>query len=53
MCTVREHFDTYQPSEKGTVNMVNGIQSWIIGVGTVQIHMLDGVVRIVIGVRHV
>ena len=24
MCSVREHFDTYQRCEKGTVNMDNG-----------------------------
>jgi len=23
MCSVRKHFDTYQPCEKGTVNMTN------------------------------
>ena len=27
MCSVREHFDTYQRCEKGTVNMANNKQS--------------------------
>jgi len=27
MCLVREHFDTYQRCEKGTVNMTNDTQS--------------------------
>ena len=53
MSAVREHFDTYQPCEKGTVNMANGTQSRIAGVGTVRIRMFDGVVRTVTGVRHV
>ena len=53
MCSVREYFDTYQPCEKGTVNMANGTQSRIAGVGIVRIRMFDGVVRTVTGVRHV
>ena len=53
MCSVIEHFDTYQPCEKGIVNMANGTQSRIVGVGIVRIHMFDGVVQTVTGVRHV
>jgi len=44
MCSVREHFDTYQPCEKGIVNMANGTQSQVPGVKTVRIRMFDGVV---------
>ena len=53
MFSVREHFDTYQPCEKGTVNMANGKQSQIVGVGIVWIHMFDGIVQTVTRVRHV
>ena len=51
MCSVREHFDTYQPCEIDTINTANGTQSRIARVGTVWIRMFDGVVRIVTGLR--
>ena len=50
MCLVTEHFDTYQSCEKDIINMAN---SRVIGVGTVRIRTLQGVVRRVTGVRHV
>lgn len=53
MCSVREQFIAYQPCEKGIVNMANGAQSKIAGVGTVRVRMFDGVVRMLTGVRHV
>ena len=42
MCSVRKHFVTYEPCEKGIVNITNGTQSRVIGVGIVHIHMFDG-----------
>jgi len=53
MSLVREHFYTYQPCEKGIVNMTNRTQIRVAGVETVQIRMSDGVVRRVTGARHV
>ena len=53
ICSVREHFDTYQRCEKGTVNMANGTRSPVAWVRTVRIHMFDGVVGTVTGVKHV
>jgi len=51
-CSVREHFDTYQPCKKGNVKMVNGAQSRVGKVEIVRIRMFDGVVRTETGVRH-
>ena len=50
---VREHFGMCQLCVISTANMANGAQSWITGVGTVRIHMFDGVVWTVTGDRHV
>jgi len=51
MCSVREHFDTYQPYENGTMNMAKDTQSQVAGVETIRIYMFDGVVRTVTGVN--
>jgi hypothetical protein len=53
MCSVKQHFDTYQACNMGTVKMANGARSRIAGVGTVRLRMFDGIVRTLTGVKHV
>ncbi|VFQ74792.1 unnamed protein product [Cuscuta campestris] len=50
---VKEQFDTYQTCDGSAVKMENGARSKIAGVGTVQVHMFDGVVRTLTGVKHI
>jgi hypothetical protein len=53
ICSVKQHFDTYQACNMGTVKMANGARSRIAGVGTVRLRMFDGMVRTLTGVKHV
>jgi len=42
MCSISEHFDTYQRCEKDIVNMAKGTRGRVVGIGTVQIRIFDG-----------
>lgn len=52
-CSVREHFSTYQTCASGTVQLPDGSECRVAGVGSVQFRMSDGSVRILTEVRHV
>ena len=49
----REWFDTYRSVDCGNVLMGNDASCKVIGIGTIKIRMLDGVVRTLGDVRHV
>lgn len=53
MCPHRSWFSSYESCEGGYVLMRNNSMSQIMGVGTVQLRMFDGIVRILENVRHV
>jgi hypothetical protein len=53
MCSVKQHFDTYQACNMSTVKMAHGARSRIASVGTVRLRMFDGMVRTLTGVKHV
>jgi hypothetical protein len=53
MCPRRDWFDTYEVVHGDTVLMGNNMPCRIVGVGTVKVRMYDGIVRTLLGVRHV
>ena len=53
ICLNRDWFTTYEPVNGGFVLMGNNHPCKIIGVGSVRIKTHDGVVRTLVGVRHV
>ena len=53
MCLHRHWFVTYQSIDDGIVYMGNDISCKVVGIGSIQIKMFDGTVKILIDVRHV
>lgn len=53
MCPIRDWFSTYEGGSGGAVIMENNAPCKIIGVGTVRIRMLDGIVRTLTDVKHI
>nr|KYP35897.1 Retrovirus-related Pol polyprotein from transposon TNT 1-94 [Cajanus cajan] len=53
MCPNRSWFLTYEERLRGRVFMGNDMPCKIVGIGTIQIRMHDGVIRTLIEVRHV
>ncbi|XP_071932870.1 uncharacterized protein [Coffea arabica] len=53
MCPNRDWFSTYEPTEGGVVLMGNNAVCKVVGKGTIQIKMYDGIVRTLTNVRHV
>ncbi|CAL2259854.1 unnamed protein product [Prunus armeniaca] len=53
MCAVREWFDTYKKVSNGEVLMGDDSSCPVKGIGTVQIRMFDGMIRVLGNVRYV
>lgn len=53
MCLNRQWFDTFKYCNAGTILMGNDVTCKAIGLGTVKVHMFDGIVRILINVKYV
>ncbi|KAK3016961.1 hypothetical protein RJ639_007857 [Escallonia herrerae] len=53
MCPNRDWFATYRLFDGGKVLMGNDVTCKVVGIGSIQIRMHDGIVRTLIDVRHV
>jgi hypothetical protein len=53
MCPNMQWFDTFKSCNVGTILMGNDVMCKAIGLGTVKVHMFDGIVRILINVKYV
>jgi hypothetical protein len=53
MCLHRHWFVTYQSIDDGIIYMGNDISCKVVGIGSIQIKMFDGTVKILTDVRHV
>ena len=53
MCPDKDWFVNYKSINGGTVLMGNNMSCKVVGIGTIQIKMHDGIVRTLTGVRHV
>ncbi|KAH0973974.1 hypothetical protein GBA52_015873 [Prunus armeniaca] len=53
MCAVREWFDTYKKVSNGEVLMGDDSSCPVKGIGTVQIRMFDGMIRVLGNIRYV
>jgi hypothetical protein len=53
MCPNMQWFDTFKSCNAGTILMGNDVMCKAIGLGTVKVHMFDGIVRILINVKYV
>jgi hypothetical protein len=49
----RDWFHTYEPISEGSVFIGNDHALEIAGIGTIKLKMYDGLIRIILGVRHV
>lgn len=53
MCPNKDWFVTYQSLNEGKVLLGNHASCKVVGIGTVKIKMFDGIVRVLMDVRHV
>jgi hypothetical protein len=53
ICLHRHWFVTYEYMDDGIVYMGNDISCKVVGIGSIRIKMFDGIVKILIDVRHV
>jgi hypothetical protein len=53
MCPHRSWFSSYQAIDGGIVLMGNNVSCKTVGIGSIKIKMFDGIVRMLIEVRHV
>ena len=53
MCLNQDWFATYQSIDGGKILIGNNVDCKVVGIGSIQIKMFDGIVRTLIDVRHV
>ena len=53
MCPHRSYFVTFEEESGGNVQMSNNAPCKLVGIGSIQIRMHDGIVRTLTEVRHV